>query len=71
MNTSNDSSGTRDYIEIQAAWQPGTRTVAWQALWRQIIADISDKIREGSDGAGEPEQQAVESTTSVGRLNAK
>ena len=62
MNKRSDTSGKQPTIEIQATWRPGTRTPAWNDLWRQIMADLgdvldqpfTDDVTEGSDRTGPP-----------------
>lgn len=32
--------GEKSQIKVQVVWRTGARTAAWDALWRQIIADL-------------------------------
>ena len=34
--------GKKGRIDVQTEWAVGPRTSAWDALWRRILADISD-----------------------------
>ena len=48
MNRQHGTSGKQSSIEMQAAWSPGTRTPAWDALWRQIMADLAEDNDQSS-----------------------
>jgi hypothetical protein len=42
VSKSSNPPGRQSSIDIQVAWRRGVRTPAWDALWRQIVADLSD-----------------------------
>jgi hypothetical protein len=42
--------GGRYAIQVGATWLPGGRTSAWDALWRQIFADLEDTADKSSLG---------------------
>ena len=54
MKEHDDTPSKQSSIKMQAAWRPGDRTPAWDALWRQIIADVEETLdRSSSDGEAE------------------
>lgn len=44
MSRRDDHPGIQPSIEIRTDWRPGTRTPLWDALWRQIFADLGDDL---------------------------
>jgi len=56
VNERSNPPGRQSSIDVQVAWRPGARTPAWDALWRQIVADLSDVLDQppvdsGSEGS--------------------
>lgn len=49
--------GGQASIQVEVVWRAGTRTLAWETLWRQILADIADEI-----GDAEAQIEASEAT---------
>jgi hypothetical protein len=43
-----DHPGNQSSIEIRADWRPSTRTPVWDALWRQIFADLGDDLDQSA-----------------------
>jgi hypothetical protein len=40
-----------DGLTVRADWQPGARTLAWDALWQRILADVlSELVAQESAG---------------------
>jgi hypothetical protein len=52
-----DHPGIQPSIEIRTDWRPGTRTSVWDALWRQIFAELGDDPDQES---GDDEVRAAE-----------
>jgi hypothetical protein len=51
-------------IGVKAEWQPGARTTAWDALWRQILADLNLETE------GDPDRYVIESAQSLDQVEA-
>jgi len=46
VNGTDDRQRRQPSIIVQTTWRPGIRTPAWDALWRQIFADLGDVLDE-------------------------
>jgi hypothetical protein len=48
VNGRGNHPGKQPSIEIHAIWRLGARTPTWEALWRQIFADLGDVLDQPS-----------------------
>jgi hypothetical protein len=60
VNERDDHPGRQPHIKVEAAWRSGPRSPAWDALWRQIRADLGDAFdSESIDNEPESDSQPV------------
>ncbi len=52
MDQDDNRHANREPILIQAEWQHGPRTPAWDALWRRILEEVLAPEEKAEEGVG-------------------